>query len=59
MVRSEIQTCLRMSDAVKSIKTKIYKGYKINKSELMRRAGATFLEHLNETPEKHGKCLFV
>jgi hypothetical protein len=41
------------------VRSEIQKGYKINKSELMRRAFTTFVEHLNETPEKQGKCLFV
>ena len=35
------------------------KGHKINESDLIRRAVATFVENLNETPEKQGKYLFV
>jgi len=59
MVRYEYQTCLRMSDALKNDMTDICERYKINESDLMRRAVATFVENLNETPEKQGKYLFV
>ena len=59
MVRYEYQTCLRMSDALKNDMTDICERYKINESDLMRRAVATFVEKLNETPEKQGKYLFV
>ena len=59
MVRYEYQTCLRMSDALKNDMTDICEKYKINESDLMRRAVATFVENLNETPEKQGKYLFV
>ena len=59
MVRYEYQTCLRMSDTLKNDMTDICERYKINESDLMRRAVATFVENLNETPEKQGKYLFV
>ena len=59
MVRYEYQTCLRMSDTLKNDMTYICERYKINESDLMRRAVATFVENLNETPEKQGKYLFV
>ena len=59
MVRYEYQTCLRMSDALKNDMTDICERYKINESDLMRRAVATFVENLNETPEQQGKYLFV
>jgi len=48
-----------MSDALKNDMTDICEKYKINESDLMRRAVATFVENLNETPEKQGKYLFV
>jgi hypothetical protein len=59
MVRYEYQTCLRMSNTLKDDMTDICKRYKINESDLMRRAVAAFVENLNETPEKQGKYLFV
>ena len=59
MVRYEHQTCLRMSDTLKNDMTDICEKYKINESDLMRRAVATFVENLNETPEQQGKYLFV
>ena len=48
-----------MSNTLKDDMTDICKRYKINESDLMRRAVATFVENLNETPEKQGKYLFV
>ena len=59
MVRYEYQTCIPMSNTLKNDMTDICKRYKINESDLMRRAVATFVENLNETPEKQGKYLFV
>ena len=59
MVRYEYQTCLRMSNTLKDDMTDICKRYKINESDLMRRAVAAFVENLNATPEKQGKYLFV
>ena len=59
MVRYEYQTCLRMSDALKNDMTDICERYKINESDLMRRAVATFVENLNETPDQQSKYLFV
>ena len=59
MVRYEYQTCIRMSDTLKNDMTDICEKHKINESDLLRRAGATFVENHNETPEKQGKYLFV
>ena len=59
MVRYEYQTCIRMSDTLKDDMTDICEKHKINESDLMRRAVATFVEQINETPEKQGKYLFV
>ena len=59
MVRYEYQTCLRMSDTLKNDMTDICERYKINESDLMRRAVATFVENLNETPDQQSKYLFV
>ena len=59
MVRYEYQTCLRMSNTLKDDITDICEKHKITESMLIRRAVATFVENLNETPEQHGKYLFV
>ena len=59
MVRYEYQTCIRMSDTLKDDMTDICEKHKINESDLIRRAVATFVETHNETPEKQGKYLFV
>ena len=59
MVRYENQLCLRMSNTLKDDMTDICKRYKINESDLMRRAVAAFVENLNETSEKQGKYLFA
>ena len=59
MKKHPYQTCLRMSDELKNDMTDVCEKYKINESDLMRRAVATFVENLNETPEKQGKYLFV
>ena len=48
-----------MSDALKNDMTDICEKYKINDSDLMRRAVATYVEKLNDTPDEQGKYLFV
>jgi len=58
LIRYEYQTCLRMSDELKNDMTDICERYKINESDLMRRAVAAFVQELNSKPE-HGKYLFV
>ena len=47
-----------MSDALNEDMTDICERYKINESDLMRRAVATFVQDLNAKPEQ-GKYLFV
>ena len=59
MVRYEYQTCLRMSDTLKNDMIDVCEKLKINESDLIRRSIATFVENLNETPEKQSKYLFV
>ena len=58
MVRYEYQTCLRMSNELKNDMTEVCERYKINESDLMRRAVASFVQDLNAKPEQ-GKYLFV
>ena len=59
MVRYENQLCIRMSDALVEDMTDICEKHRINESDLIRRAVATFVENHNETPEQQGKYLFV
>ena len=59
MIRYEYQTCLRMSDELKNDMTDICERYKINESDLMRRAIATFVENLKGQTEDQTKYLFV
>tara|TARA_Y100001934_G_scaffold234415_1_gene284462 strand:+ start:210 stop:386 length:177 start_codon:yes stop_codon:yes gene_type:complete len=58
MVRYEYQTCIRMSNELKDDMTDICEKYRINESDLMRRAVANFVEDLKSKPEQ-GKYLFV
>ena len=59
MVRYEYQTCLRMSNELKNDMMNVCEKYKINESDLMRRAVATFVQDLNTLPDDQGKYLFV
>ena len=59
MIKYEYQTCLRMSDALKYDMTDICEKHSINESDLIRRAVATFVENLNDTPDQQSKYLFV
>ena len=59
MVRYEYQTCIRMSDTLKNDMTDICEKHKINESDLIRRAVATFVENINATPDQQSKYLFV
>ena len=59
MVRYEYQTCIRMSDTLKNDMTDICEKHKINESDLIRRAVATFVENHNATPDNQSKYLFV
>ena len=47
-----------MSDELKNDMTDICERYKINESDLMRRAVAAFVQDINSKPEQ-GKYLFV
>jgi hypothetical protein len=59
MVRYEYQTCLRMSNTLKDDMTDICEKHKINESDLIRRAIATFVENLKGRTEDQTKYLFV
>ena len=48
-----------MSDELKNDMTDVCEKYKINESDLMRRAVATFVQDLNNKPDHQSKYLFV
>ena len=48
-----------MSETLKNDMTDICEKLRINESDLMRRAVATYVEKLNDTPHEQGKYLFV
>jgi hypothetical protein len=48
-----------MSDELKNDMTDVCEKYKINESDLMRRAVATFVQDLNSKPDHQSKYLFV
>ena len=48
-----------MSDELKNDMIDVCEKYKINESDLMRRAVATFVQDLNNKPEHQSKYLFV
>ena len=47
MVRYEYQTCLRLSNTLKDDMIEVCEKHKINESDLIRRAVATFVQDLN------------
>ena len=59
MVRYEYQTCLRMSNTLKDDMTDICEKHRINESDLIRCAIATFVENLKGQTEDQTKYLFV
>ena len=59
MVHYEYQTCLKMSNTLKDDLTGICEKMRINESDLIRRAVATFVENINETPDQQSEYLFA
>ena len=58
LIRYEYQTCLRMSNTLKDDMMKVCAKYKINESDLMRRAVANFVEDINSKPEQENISSF-
>jgi hypothetical protein len=48
-----------MSDELKNDMIDVCEKYKINESDLMRRAVATFVQDINNNPDHQSKYLFV
>ena len=59
MTKHPYQTCLRMPLTLKEDMTTICDRYRINESDLMRRAIAEFVEKVNNTPESNSRYMFV
>lgn len=59
MIQYNYQTAIRMSETMKDDMTDVCEKHKINESQFIRRAIATFVENLNETPDHQSKYLFV
>ena len=59
MIKHQHQTCLRMPETLKEDMTTICDHYRINESDLMRRAIAEFVEKVNSTPESNSRYMFV
>ena len=59
MVRYEYQTCLRMSNTLKDDMTDICKRYKINESDLMRRAIVEFVTSIQQNPDQTSRHMFI
>ena len=59
MKKYDYQTCLRLPVILKEEMTNICDTYRINESDLMRRAIAEFVQTHTENTEKNGKLMFV
>jgi hypothetical protein len=59
MKKYDYQTCLRLPVVLKEEMTTICYTYRINESDLMRRAIAEFVQTINANPKDNGKLMFV
>ena len=59
MKKYDYQTCLRLPVILKEEMTTICDTYRINESDLMRRAISEFIQTHTENPENNGKLMFV
>ena len=59
MTKHPYQTCLRMPLTLKEDMTTICDRYRINESDLMRRAIVEFIQKVNTTPESDSRYMFV
>ena len=53
------QTCLRLPDVLKDEMTTLCDKYKINHSDLMRRAISEFVQIHTDNPKNNGRLMFV
>ena len=59
MKKYDYQTCLRLPIFLKEEMTTICDNYRINESDLMRRAISEFVQTHTENTENNGKLMFV
>jgi len=59
MKKYDYQTCLRLPNVLKEEMTTICDHYRINESDLMRRAISEFVQTHTENTENNGKLMFV
>ena len=59
MKKYDYQTCLRLPVILKEEMTNICDTYRINESDLMRRAISEFVQTHTDNPENNGKLMFV
>ena len=59
MTKHPYQTCLRMPLTLKEDMTTICDRYRINESDLMRKAIAHFITNIRTNPEDTSRCMFV
>ncbi|MEC7489940.1 MAG: hypothetical protein VYA17_10170 [Pseudomonadota bacterium] len=59
MTKHPYQTCLRMPLTLKEDMTTICDQYRINESDLMRRAIVEFVTNIQENPNKNSRYMFL
>ena len=59
MKKYDYQTCLRLPNVLKEEMPTICDHYRINESDLMRRAISEFVQTHTENTENNGKLMFV
>ena len=59
MIKHPYQTCLRMPLSLKEDMTSICDEYRINESDLMRRAIVQFVENIKQNPNQNSRYMFL
>ncbi len=59
MIKHQHQTCLRMPNTIKKDMSTICTKFRINESDLMRRAIVEFIQKVNTTPESDSRYMFI
>ena len=59
MIKHPYQTCLRMPLSLKEDMTSICDEYRINESDLMRRAIVQFVENIQQNPSQNSRYMFL
>ena len=59
MKKYDYQTCLRLPTFLKDEMTTICDNYRINESDLMRKAIVQFVENIKQNPDQISRYMFV